>query len=75
MKESPQWKPSRWSENAIRLRVKRIYKEALKQMGYIIGPHDARLIYAELMNNMKQEQSRNELHRRGIRLIGDAPLS
>lgn len=71
MSETKNWRPSKWSENAIRLRVKRIYRHALTEMKFLIGPHDANLIYCELMGQMRAEQSRNELHRRGYRTIGD----
>ena len=70
--ERKQWRPSRWSEQDVRLKLRRVYRQALKDMGELIGPHNARIIYAELVANMKAEQSRVELHRRGIALLGDS---
>jgi len=68
--ESKQWRPSRWTENATRLRMRRVYKWALRGMYDMIGPYRADIIYAELMANMKSEQSRVELLRRGVKLLG-----
>ena len=69
--EEKNWRPSRWTEIAIRRRLKRIYRQALCDMELLIGPHNARIIYAELMATMKSEQSKVELHRRGYKTLGD----
>ena len=45
--ESKQWKPSSSTEGAIQLRVRRVYRHALRSLEDIIGPHKARIVYAE----------------------------
>jgi hypothetical protein len=69
--EAKNWRPSKWKENAIRLRINRIYREAQKQLSIMIGPHAGNIIMAEIFTNMKSDKSRDELHRRGFKTIGD----
>jgi hypothetical protein len=71
MSESKNWRPSKWTEEAIRRRVKRVYRVAQVQLSLLIGPHAGNIIMAELIGNMQSDQSRDELHRRGFRVIGD----
>ena len=70
--ESRNWRPSRWTQEAIRRRMRRAYKYALREMELMIGPHEARIVFAELVGRVKSEQSRIELQRRGVPLIGDS---
>lgn len=68
--ESRNWAPSRWSENGTRQRVRRVYKHALKDMELLIGPYEAALVFCEVRALLDTEQSRVELQRRGVQLIG-----
>jgi hypothetical protein len=69
--ESKNWRPGHWSENAIRLRMKRVCRYAAMDLAYLIGPHAGNIVVAELVARMKSDQSANELHRRGFKTIGD----
>jgi hypothetical protein len=68
--ESKNWSPGKWSEKAIRLLMRRVYRQALADLDYLVGTYAANLIYAEMMASMKSEQSRAELQRRGVATIG-----
>lgn len=72
--ESKQWAPGRWTQNGTRLRLKRVYKHALKDMELFVGPYRATLIFAELMARVKGEQSRVMLNQLGLKTIGDKAL-
>lgn len=69
--ESKQWKPSSWSDGAINLRVRRVYRHALRSLEDILGPHRARIVYAEFKAHLDGEQSGVQLGSMGIRTIGD----
>lgn len=69
--ESKQWKPSSWTEGAIQLRVRRVYRHALRSLEDIIGPHKARIVYAEFKAQQDSEQSRIALQGLGVLTIGE----
>ena len=74
MSESKQWRPSKWTDRAIKLRLKRVFRRALQDMNYMIGPYNAALVYAQFVAEMKSEQSRAMLQQMGIPLLGEKPL-
>jgi hypothetical protein len=69
--ESKNWRPSKWKEEAIRRRVARVYRIAVRELAYLLGPHLAGVISAQLVAEIKSSQSCAELRRRGIPMIGD----
>lgn len=69
--EERNWRPSKWTPIAVERKLKRIFRCALDDLCYIMGPHAARLAYAEIKTKLDGELSRSQLHSMGVKLIGD----
>ena len=71
VRESPNWRPTKWSESYTRRKRAHVLKVALLELNILVGPHTGNLLYAEFVAAIKSELGRAEIHRRGYLTMGE----
>ena len=70
-KESLNWNPSRWSDHKVRLYTKHVLRHARHSAEEIYGPHNGRLVAAQMFAEIAGGHSRAMLHQRGVKTLGE----
>jgi len=71
MAELKQWAPSRWKSEKIRLYRMHVIRYAGEYLYLSCGPHDGRLLLAEIKRDLAESASVSALKGLGVALIGD----
>jgi hypothetical protein len=68
-RESGRWKPAQWSERTLFKNFNVIIRTAVAEADAWIGPHEARILQAQLVALKRSERSRRMLQRAGVKML------
>lgn len=71
MPESKRWAPSHWTDYKVHAYLKRVLGHARRDAEYIVGPHNGRLVAAQMFAEIAGDASRAMLNQRGVKTFGE----
>lgn len=69
--ESKRWNPSRWSDYKVPVFTKHVLNRARRAAEEMAGPHDGRILAAQMFAEIASNASRAMLNQRGVKTLGE----